>query len=54
MYNYVAKVLLILTTMTKIVVQKRCSKIFNIDPFTEIIQLNWTVIINDLTLNKDF
>ena len=54
MYNYVAKALLISTTMTKIVKQKRCSNIFNIDPFTEIIQLNWTAIINELTLDKDF
>ena len=41
------------TTITKIVVQKRCSNIFNIDSLIEKIQLNWTVIINELTWNGD-
>ena len=50
---YTAEVLLISTTITKIVAQKRCSDIFNIDSLTEEIQLNWTVIINELTLNED-
>ena len=37
---YAAKVLLISTITTKIVVQKRCYNIFNIDPLTEKIKKN--------------
>ena len=37
---YTAEVLLISTTITKIVAQKRCSDIFSIDSLTEEIQLN--------------
>ena len=32
---------------------KRRSNILNIDSLIEEIQLNWTVIINELTLNED-